>query len=280
MIYDPALHERDICVKFNHLFFLQVCQWLDKYERHGVSDHRELDCLFSSSSRLTTKKISKVHVTGPLWGNPLVSNGFPAQMARRADSVSMSWRHHAIIETVLMICLLHKTLTKRVSGTRYYHSDIHKLYFNMKCHVSNISYLWDAMSNILNFSWEISRILFQYEHNDMHYEGKIIARPSQLYNGSSCAGKTSSQYIDVIMTTMASQITIIAQVYRLSAVHCQMTRYSQRVPGYLTRYSVSANEISFDKKISQWDCVFQIRLGLQENDSPLHLVTSSGFLKA
>ena len=73
---------------------------------------------------------------------------------------------------------------------------------------------------------------------------------------------------------------IIAQVYRLSAVHCQMTRYSQRVPGYLTRYSVSANEISFDKKISQWDCVFQIRLGLQENDSPLHLVTSSGFLKA
>ena len=43
----------------------------------------------------------------------------------------------------------------------------------------------------------------------------------------------------------------IAQVYKLSTVHCQMTRYSQRVPGYLTRYSVSANEISFDKKISQ-----------------------------
>ena len=73
---------------------------------------------------------------------------------------------------------------------------------------------------------------------------------------------------------------IIAQVYRLSAVHCQMTRYSQRVPGYLTRYSVSANEISFDNKISQSDCVFQIRLGMEENYSPLHLVTSTGFLKA
>ena len=59
-----------------------------------------------------------------------------------------------------------------------------------------------------------------------------------------------------------------------------MTRHSQRVPVYLTRYSVSANEISFDKKISQSDCVFQIRLGLEENDSPLHLVTSTGFLKA
>ena len=41
---------------------------------------------------------------------------------------------------------------------------------------------------------------------------------------------------------------VIAQVYSFLAVHCQMTRYSQRVPGYLTRYSVSANEISFDKK--------------------------------
>ena len=75
-------------------------------------------------------------------------------------------------------------------------------------------------------------------------------------------------------------MSIIAQVYRLSVVHCQTTRYSQRVPGYLTRYSVSANEISFDKKISQCDCVFQIRLGLEENDYPLLLVTSTGFLKA
>ena len=36
----------------------------------------------------------------------------------------------------------------------------------------------------------------------------------------------------------------------------------------------------FWQKISQSDCVFQIRLGLEENDSPLHLVTSTGFLKA
>ena len=79
---------------------------------------------------------------------------------------------------------------------------------------------------------------------------------------------------------MGGWFIIIAQVYRLSAVHCQKTRYSQRVPGYSTRYSVSANEITFDKKISQWDSVFQIRLGFEENDPPLHLVTSAGFLKA
>ena len=82
------------------------------------------------------------------------------------------------------------------------------------------------------------------------------------------------------ISRVSTVCVFIAQVYRLSAVHCQMTRYSQRVPGYLTRYSVSANEISFDNKISQSDCLFQIRLGMEENYSPLHLVTSTGFLKA
>ena len=91
---------------------------------------------------------------------------------------------------------------------------------------------------------------------------------------------TMCGFFSVYILYSATQSIIIAQVYRLSAVHCQMTRYSQRVPGYVTRYSVSANEISFDKKISQSDCVFQIRLGLEENDSSLHLVTSTGFLKA
>ena len=40
---------------------------------------------------------------------------------------------------------------------------------------------------------------------------------------------------------------IIAQVYRLSAVHYQVTRYSQRVPGNLTRYFC----------VSQWNIFWQ-----------------------
>ena len=59
-----------------------------------------------------------------------------------------------------------------------------------------------------------------------------------------------------------------------------MTRYSKRVLSYLTRYSVSASEISFDTQISQSDSVFRIMLGPEENYFPLHLVTSTGFLKA
>ena len=41
---------------------------------------------------------------------------------------------------------------------------------------------------------------------------------------------------------------LTTQVYRLSAVNCQVTWYSQRVPGYVTRYSCVSNEFSVDKK--------------------------------
>ena len=70
----------------------------------------------------------------------------------------------------------------------------------------------------------------------------------------------------------STETDIIAQVDRLSAVHCQVNRYSQSVPGCLTRYSVSANEISFNKNISQSYCVFLLMLGLEEQYSASSLV--------
>ena len=41
------------------------------------------------------KKISKIIITGPLWGesSPPVTGGFPSQRASNAQSVSMSWHH-------------------------------------------------------------------------------------------------------------------------------------------------------------------------------------------
>ena len=48
----------------------------------------------------------------------------------------------------------------------------------------------------------------------------------------------------------------------------------------LTRYSVSANEISFDNKISQSDCVVQLMFVLENIILPLHLMTSTSFLNA
>ena len=57
---------------------------------------------------------------------------------------------------------------------------------------------------------------------------------------------------------------IIARVYRLSAVylHCQVTRYSQRVPGYLCQPIKSLLT-----KNNQTNSVFQLMLGLEEHYS-------------
>ena len=65
-------------------------------------------------------------------------------------------------------------------------------------------------------------------------------------------------------------IKIIAQVYRLSAVHCQMTRYSQRVQGYVTRYCVSQWNLFWQKNQPIRLCLSnQIRPGREWFLSPL-----------
>ena len=52
-------------------------------------------------------------------------------------------------------------------------------------------------------------------------------------------------------------------------VSCTLS--SDSVLSESTRYAVSANEIFFDKMISQSDCVFQLMLGLEEHYFPCPL---------
>ena len=64
------------------------------HERHGVSDHRQLDRLFHGLFKLTTKETSKLCITGPLWKNPPVTDGFPTRMANDAASDFKLKPHH------------------------------------------------------------------------------------------------------------------------------------------------------------------------------------------
>ena len=41
---------------------------MTSYGRHGVSNHRQILCSFNRLPRITSKKTSKIRVTGPLWG--------------------------------------------------------------------------------------------------------------------------------------------------------------------------------------------------------------------
>ena len=57
-----------------------------------VSNHQPHDCLLNRSFRRTSKKTSKLRVTGLCAGNSPETGEFPAQMASNAENVSIWWR--------------------------------------------------------------------------------------------------------------------------------------------------------------------------------------------
>ena len=70
-------------------------------ERDGVSNHRRLDYFVSRFYRSSSKKTSKLRVTGLCEGNSPVTDEFPEQKASNTENVSIWWRHH--ITRVLLI---------------------------------------------------------------------------------------------------------------------------------------------------------------------------------
>ena len=61
------------------------------HDFHGTSIHWQPNCLFSSLFWLTTNKISKLCITGPMWGESTDDLRFPSHSACNAESISMSW---------------------------------------------------------------------------------------------------------------------------------------------------------------------------------------------
>ena len=74
--------------------FYPTLQW--RHNGHdGVSNHRRLDCLLNRLFRRSSKKTSKLLVTGLCEGNSPVTGEFPAQKASNTENVFIWWRLHA-----------------------------------------------------------------------------------------------------------------------------------------------------------------------------------------
>ena len=67
-------------------------QWRNN-GRNSVSNHQPHDCLLNRLFRRRSKKASKLRATGLYAGNSPGTGEFPAQMASRAENVSIWWRH-------------------------------------------------------------------------------------------------------------------------------------------------------------------------------------------
>ena len=68
-------------------------QWRHN-DRDGVSKHRRLHCLLNRFFRRSSKKSSKLRVTGLCEGSLPVTGEFPAQKNSNAENVSICWRQH------------------------------------------------------------------------------------------------------------------------------------------------------------------------------------------
>ena len=62
--------------------------------RNGVSNHQPDECLLNRLFRHTSKKTSKLRVTGLCAGNYPMTGEFPAQMSSNAENVSIWWCQH------------------------------------------------------------------------------------------------------------------------------------------------------------------------------------------
>ena len=76
-----------------HCGNFRTLQWRHN-EHDGVANHQPHDCLLNRLSRRSSKKISKLRVSGLCARNSLVTGEFPAQRASNAENVSIWWRHH------------------------------------------------------------------------------------------------------------------------------------------------------------------------------------------
>ena len=65
--------------------------------RDVFSYHQPHHCLLNRLFWRTSKKTSKLRVTGLCAGNSPVTGEFPAQMARNTENVSIGCRHHNIL---------------------------------------------------------------------------------------------------------------------------------------------------------------------------------------
>ena len=59
-----------------------------------VSNQQRHDCLLNCIFSRSSKKTSKLHVTGLWAGISLVNSEFPAHMATNMENVSILWRHN------------------------------------------------------------------------------------------------------------------------------------------------------------------------------------------
>ena len=122
--FEKEEHKIQMCMSVCPRRHGRSLRWLHNgYD--SVSNHQPRECLLRRLIRRTSKKTSKLRVTGLCAWNSPGTGEFPAQMASYAENVSIWWRHHVYVELLFfagecnsMTSSVLTALTKQVSFER------------------------------------------------------------------------------------------------------------------------------------------------------------------
>ena len=81
----------------NSITSIGVSITMTSHGHHGVSNHRQLNCLFNPLSRHTEENIKTVR-HWPLWGESTGDRWIPIKKTSNAENASIWWRNHTIIK--------------------------------------------------------------------------------------------------------------------------------------------------------------------------------------
>ena len=140
-----------------------------------VSNHRRIDCLLNCLFRRSSKKISKLHVTGLCEWNSSVTGEFPSQRASNAENVSIWWRHHVVFNL--------NTFRIRDSLWGIFQSFINQTtqtfilkqvpHFMVWCGNPNYQTSWDVINPVLPFFMYLLGIMTSWHGGAFHVTGPL-----------------------------------------------------------------------------------------------------------
>ena len=81
-------------LNYNVWYNLKLLTTANSYEPEGVSNHQLHDCLLNRLFMHSSKKTSRLRVTGLCAGNSPVTSEHPAHRASNTENVFIWWRHH------------------------------------------------------------------------------------------------------------------------------------------------------------------------------------------
>ena len=71
------------------------------HKHNGITYHWQIDCLFNSLLRMTTKKTSKLHITRPFWGETTSHQRIPLTKGQWCECIPMVWHSYYLLKALL-----------------------------------------------------------------------------------------------------------------------------------------------------------------------------------